>query len=270
MNLVKRIIYRAFQNRGYEIIRRKGRIIVVPNFPDDAFFERNRFIFDYLLDNQLLFLIEKLEINCVLDVGANIGQFAQKLRRSGYNGYLVSFEPVQETYKKLKETSGKDPKWHVYPYALGSKDSTAEINITASSVLSSFYHPNAHCDEFGATEAAKIIRKETVDIRRLDSVIEEVSGHIDDARFFLKMDTQGHDLDVFNGAGECLDRIFGLQSELAVIPIYEDIKRMNDIIIEYESHGYEVAGFFPVNWDKKTLRVIEFDCVMVKSGLRNP
>lgn len=263
--LVKNLTHKIFHNLGYEIIRRNDNYIVLPHLRD--LFEKHRMLYEYLLDNQLLHLIKQLGINCVLDVGANVGQFAQKIRRAGYGEYIISFEPVQETYAKLAEISANDPKWYTYPYALGSENSTNEINITSSAAFCSFYEPNDHCDEFGAKNATEIIGKECVTVRRLDSIIEQASSHVDDPRFFLKMDTQGHDIEVFKGVGKYMDQVLGLQSELAVIPIYQKITRMNHIISEYESHGYEIVGLFPVNWDKKTSRVIEFDCVMTKTGI---
>ena len=49
------------------------------------------------------------DINLVLDVGANIGEFVQKIRRLGYRGLVVSFEPNPEAFAQLTRRWGSDP-----------------------------------------------------------------------------------------------------------------------------------------------------------------
>ena len=50
-------------------------------------------------------LLKILDINCVLDVGANRGQFAHELRAIGYGGDIISFEPVNREFEVLDRKS---------------------------------------------------------------------------------------------------------------------------------------------------------------------
>ncbi|MGO9527578.1 MAG: FkbM family methyltransferase [Verrucomicrobiia bacterium] len=97
--------------------------------------------------------------------------------------------------------------------------------------------------------------------RRLDDVLDEVAPDCHRKRIFLKMDTQGYDLKVFKGLGNKLDHIVAIQSEVSLIPIYENMPHRTDSISLYERAGFGVAGLFPVTLD--ACRVIEHDCLMV-------
>ena len=58
--------------------------------------------------------IKKFQIDCFWDVGANIGQTGELIRKHGYTGNILSFEPQEEAYKKLLKNSFNDPKWKIY------------------------------------------------------------------------------------------------------------------------------------------------------------
>ena len=58
---------------------------------------------------QLLKALNRFDVDLVLDVGANVGQFASELRLVGYKGSFVSFEPLSVAHKTLSEVAGRDP-----------------------------------------------------------------------------------------------------------------------------------------------------------------
>jgi FkbM family methyltransferase len=202
--------------------------------------------------------IERSGIDLVIDAGANEGQFARRLR-SFYGGEILSFEPVTFAFDKLAKAASTDPDWHVYKLALGSEDSTQTINVSDRTLFSSLLNVNDYCvQRFG--ESVKGERKEVIRIRRLDQLLEEIVPDIGNRRVFLKMDTQGYDLEVFKGLGDCLARVIGLQSEVSLISIYEGMPHWTDSISLYEQAGFGVVGMFPVNRDSGL--VIEYDCLL--------
>lgn len=215
----------------------------------------------YLGDLHLSWVLEELGIDCVLDVGANTGQFARRLRRHGYTGRIVSFEPLPHLVEELREAAAEDPDWHVFGCALGDEETTAEINVVPGKMSSML-----DASEFGRQWKPRLgaARVETVDVRRLDSVYDECIAGLANPRVFLKMDTQGYDLATMHGAGRRLDEIVGLQSELACVPIYEGMRRLPEQLAAYEAEGFEISGMSPVTRHRETLRVIEFDVVMVR------
>ena len=80
-------------------------------------------------ERHVAWLLRELEVNVVLDVGANLGQYAQSLRANGYTGRIVSFEPVPHIAEELEKSAAEDPDWQVLRYALGERDETAEIHV---------------------------------------------------------------------------------------------------------------------------------------------
>src|SRR5512134_826462 len=88
-------------------------------------------------------LFDMLGIDCVLDVGANIGQFHEFLRlHVGYTGCVVSFEPVREMVERLRDAARADAAWTVHPIALGERDGSAEIAVMVERTLSSMLPRN--------------------------------------------------------------------------------------------------------------------------------
>ncbi len=215
----------------------------------------------YLAQQQVRWLLRETGVDLVLDVGANVGQFALGLRASGYTGRIVSFEPVRAAYDELARAAERDPDWEVRPYALADVDGTASINTrpgTMSSLLPS--------SDFGRTWSSELREQsvETIELRRLDSVYDELTDARATVRPFLKLDTQGSDLRVFAGAGAVLDQVVAMQSEVSCVPIYEGMPRLPEQLKQYEAAGFETVGIFVVSRDRPTMRAIEFDIVMVR------
>src|SRR3954451_2683307 len=77
-------------------------------------------------------LLATLQITSVLDVGANVGVYGEALRRHGYRGRLVSFEPLSQAFAQLAAKAAADPAWEVRRLALGEENGDAVIHIAAS------------------------------------------------------------------------------------------------------------------------------------------
>lgn len=213
-------------------------------------------------------LFERLKVNCVLDVGANIGQFHEYLRLFlGYQGRVVSFEPIGELYETISSLAAGDSRWTTRRVALGEANATAMINVFSERTLSSILERDEKSlrsmgyDKY--LRETELARKEAVPLQRLDAVFEEVVGD-PHARVFLKSDTQGYDLNVIRGAAGCLDRIAGLQVEVSIRRVYKGAPAYFEVLEELTGHGFEITGMFPVQRDAQ-LRVVNFDCVMINS-----
>jgi FkbM family methyltransferase len=213
-------------------------------------------------------VLQRLDINCVLDVGANEGQFGIALRDIGYKGWILSFEPVSETFRLLQRAAQDDASWRVFPYALGALTENRAINVVDHNVLSSFLTPRP--DSLERFPRNRVERTETVAIRRLDDVIEECTAGIESPRIYLKMDTRGFDLEVMKGAESTLRKVLALQTEVSFKNIYEGMPGFMDSIREFQAREFEVVGFLPVTSDTDQLRAIEMDCVMTRRAVPQP
>jgi FkbM family methyltransferase len=221
------------------------------------------------LSHHLRLLLSRLEIDCVLDVGAHEGEFARSLRDLGYSGTIVSFEPVKETYARLSAAFADDPNWRGRNVALGSENGMRAMNIYRGSMFNSFLGPS----DFGRgrfEDLARPVRSETVAVQRLEDVIREQRECRPNCRLFLKMDTQGWDLPVLEGAGPELDKIVALQTEVSVKPIYDDMTGFAETITRLGELGFELTGVFPVARDTDELRLIEIDCVLMRTAGSHP
>jgi FkbM family methyltransferase len=224
-------------------------------------------VFEDLQRVQLPALFEMYGVDCVIDVGAHEGEYAERLRAGGYEGEIVSFEPVPRAFAELERKAAADDEWSAHPFALGREDGSTTMNVvpgTLSSILPA--------TKFGAGRYPRLQEPEEieVEVRRLDDVIRQILGDLDGRRPFLKLDTQGYDLDVFAGAGDAIEKFVGMQSELALMEIYKGMPRMPEALAEYEAAGFEIAAMYPVSRQTKTARVLEFDCVMVRGSVLKP
>jgi len=211
----------------------------------------------------LLRLLRLLNINCVIDVGANTGGYGDFLRELGYKGWIISFEPVESTYNKLSRHAAGDPKWSVHRIAAGAEDKLMTMNVTRSSVFSSFLTPDEFCKKQFPGDAT-IEHREVVQMRRLDGMFSDVVSHIPDPRVYLKLDTQGWDLQALEGASGILDSVAGLQSEISVQQIYDGMPAYTESLTAMERMGFELVDLVPVA-RKRNLAVIEFDAILTRS-----
>ncbi|MDQ7049802.1 MAG: FkbM family methyltransferase [Enterobacterales bacterium] len=239
MNLLRLVA----QSMGYELV------------------SRNK---DTSLNFHLLNLIQLNKIDVVLDIGANLGQFAQSLRGSGFKGEIHSFEPIKAVFEQLQHAAKDDALWHVHNHAMGSEIGLGKINVTQASDLSSILEPN----QYGSKrfKKNKISHTETIQISTVDNFLINDLVNGTNKKVFLKTDTQGYDLEVIKGAKQSIKQIRCLLSEISLIPIYAGMPHYIESLQVYESLGFIVTGFYPITREKSDLSVIEMDCVMINKS----
>jgi FkbM family methyltransferase len=212
----------------------------------------------------LLTVFDRLQINCVLDVGAHVGQYGRFLRNIGYHGHIVSFEPILANFTRLEQRCRADAKWTPRHLALGDRDGVLPINVAQVTQFSSFLSPNRYSlERFGGF--SEVVRVEPVEMTRLEGIFDACTAALGEARVFLKLDTQGYDLKILEGAGSCLNRVLALQSELSLKPIYEGMTGYTAALSSLSRMGFDVTGMFPVLRDEQ-MRIVELDTVLVRSG----
>jgi FkbM family methyltransferase len=212
------------------------------------------------LRDHLQAVFSKLGINCVLDVGAHHGAFVEIVRDAGFDGFVASFEPVEESFAHLAAASERDPAWQVHRLALGRESGSAAMNVARDARFSSFRRGSQYAGEFFRESLPE--DRQDVQVARLDAIFDEVVP-LAEPRAFLKLDTQGWDLDVLEGATACLHSIWAIQCEVAVKPLYADAPTYLDALPRMTELGFELSGIFPVARDAE-LRIVELDCVLVR------
>ena len=238
---MKNFLRKLVNNAGFDLVRQ----------------ENNHGLFDIHLNN----VFRKYSIDCVIDVGANSGQYGSFLRGLGFYGWIVSFEPVKSVFDKLVENAKGDDKWICYNFALGDKAEKKIINVFDSTVFSSFLDANDYSK--GIWKSLERVIPEEVDVVKLDDLFSEISDRTDCQHYFLKLDTQGYDLKVFRGGIKSLDKVDAIQTELSLIHVYKEMMSPYEVLKEYNNNNYYISGMYPINRDE-SLAVIEYDCVLVK------
>jgi hypothetical protein len=143
------------------------------------------------------------------------------------------------------------------PIALGSAHETKPFYVHKESSLSSFLMP---------LEQSEVTAITNVEVQRLDALLDSLIAEVPDPRILLKMDTQGWDVQVVQGAGETLDRMVALLSELSIQPLYEGMTPYYEALASYASRGFLLYDVTPINRTGNGT-VIECDCLMIRAGV---
>ena len=205
-------------------------------------------------------LLRSLGITLVLDVGANVGGYAAQLRRLGYRSRIVSFEPLGDAFAALEGAAAGDPRWECRRQALGSSDCTAEINVAANAVSSSFLEINDRA--LRSAPQAKYVGTERVHVARLDPIWPELVRGGD--RVWLKLDVQGFELEVLKGAEASLPSVACVQAELSFVPLYDCSPRFLELVKHLDARGFRLAGLEEGHDDVRTGEMLQADGIFVR------
>ena len=199
------------------------------------------------------------DISLVLDVGANVGGYGLSLRRHGYAGRIVSFEPLSDAFATLSGHTRSDPRWTGFHCALGSETGTAEINVAGNSVSSSFLPMLDNHVELAPQSI--YIGKEQVEIRRLDRAL---IGDVANERIFLKLDVQGYETTVLSGAADILPSVAGIEIELSLTPLYAGHPSFRQTIDLLDDQGFTLVSTERGLTDPKTGQILQIDGIFLR------
>lgn len=211
-------------------------------------------------------LLREFAFDFAFDVGANAGQYAAKLRNDvGYAGRILSIEPIPELIAQLQTAFANDRNWSHMACALDRTEGTAEFNVMEGSQFSSLLAATAEFENSfkGKTRISKRIQ---VPVRRFDAVLREAQQQYGFRKPFLKLDTQGTELRILEGATEVLPQIAAIQLEISFATIYDDAPDFHRIFDFMGDSGYEISGLFPNNYGHFP-RLLEMDAVFVRREL---
>jgi FkbM family methyltransferase len=193
----------------------------------------------------------------VVDVGANSGQYGSKLRREGYRGRIVSFEPMASAFALLEEKADADPAWTCVRVAVGAAPGEATLHVTANSASSSLLSMGD--ETIGAEPATAVVADETVKVEPLDELVHDLL--IGDDRVFLKVDVQGYEREVLEGAEETIRRAQAMQVELALVQLYEGQALIHELLGYLYDRGFDLVDLSPGFKDRRTGQLLETDAL---------
>jgi FkbM family methyltransferase len=201
-------------------------------------------------------LLQSLRIDVVLDVGANVGQYAQELRRDlGFAGQIHSFEPLAAAFQVLQDQAARDPSWSVFNFGLGDVSGSASINVAGDSESSSLLDMLPRHVE--AAPRSRFVGTEVIEIKTLDAVFDELRSPGE--RVYLKIDTQGFENRVLLGAERCLAEVAAVQVEMSLTPLYVGEPNFVEMCKLLVDTGYTLVGLEPGFADFRTGQLLQAD-----------
>jgi FkbM family methyltransferase len=230
----------ALRQAGFDLVRSLG--------PDDLLRRR-------------IDLLRRHGINVLFDVGANTGQYGSTMRALGYEGRIISFEPSSEAFRVLADTTRGDPSWTALNCALGEREGEVALHVSANSQSSSVL-PMLPSHVAAAPDSV-FVAEETVECTTLGSQIKRHVNGAED-RLFVKVDTQGSELQVLAGAEEQLGLAVGLQLELSLIQLYEGQPVIEELISAVRALGYIPVAVEPDFFDPHTGRLLQADGIFFR------
>lgn len=256
--------------RAWQTIQARWKRAVIDRLLFDSILKRfmsnNDNLFAIWEQNHLRRLLRDLAVDCVFDVGANCGQYAQMLRhKAGFQGLIISFEPIPSLAAELRELASSDPNWVVEESALGRHDGRHSFQVMRESEFSSLSIPvQGGVSMVG--ENITISEKLEVSVSTLARAYDRLKLLHGFQRPFLKLDTQGLDVAIVSESPQCLRNFLGLQTELAIKALYQDSVDYREALRVYEGLGYVLSALVPNNAGHYPL-LLECDGILIRDDL---
>ncbi len=204
-------------------------------------------------------ILEHHAIDFALDVGANRGQYGQRLRENGYRRRILSLEPSSESFAELQRIAGSSPPWDCLPLALDRRSGSGVLHLASNSVSSSLLEMSPAME---AVPGARYIGQESVEVQTLDQVGE---AHIPrSAALLVKLDVQGSEQAVLDSGPKLLDRTRLIEIELAWSQLYVGQAKALELLNQLSSMGFDLVSTTPNTLHPQSGEVLEYDALLAR------
>ena len=208
-------------------------------------------------------LLRLYRVETIFDVGANIGASGRYFRNLGFKGKIVSYEPVAQYYKLLTHEAAGDSLWTCENVALAEVESEQEINVSGGfGTASSFLKKTGQTWE--SARELEYVGRELVRVTTIDRAALEHYPQGD--RLFLKLDVQGYERKVLEGASQTMPRIIGVRIELSVSQCYEQEPSMSEMMTYLYDLGFRLCAIDEAWSNPQTREVYQLDAVFFRVG----
>ncbi len=223
--------------------------------------KRTKYLYDPI--QNLIKSINHFKVRSVVDVGANKGQFVNKLQKNGFKGKILSFEPLYNEYLYIKKLSNKNYNWEVEERcALGKKNSKKKFYISGNSESSSLLKILPRHTDIRPT--SKTIGTQEVNVKKLDYFKDKISKF--EKNLLLKIDSQGSEIDVLVGANKIIKNFKCIFVEVSLVTLYKNQKLWLDIIKYLKKLNFEVWSVDQLLKNNKTGQTYQLDIFFYKKS----
>ena len=207
-------------------------------------------------------LMQKYGVNCIFDVGANEGQFAQRAHASGFSGRILSYEPNPDVFAVLKARAEHNTQWQAFQNAVGSEPGTLTFNIAEESQMSSLLQPDVN-----SVQSVSYTKQISVEVTTIDREFERLLTGKEVV--LLKSDTQGYEKSVMEGAVKSLPRCRFLLLELSFTPTYDGEMTYEEMVAYLKERHFEPSILTSIFWDEKTDVLAHVDALFINTQIKS-
>lgn len=193
------------------------------------------------LKYDIQYKLPKIKINTIFDVGANVGQTALQFSEDFPAAKIYSFEPISGTFKKLQANTKNNPAVVCNNIAFGDKSGEMKVSIfgeDTDSGLNSLISSNMNLN---ADSSIEMIKVDTIDEFMAANVIQEID--------LLKIDTEGFEINVLNGAANALknNKIKLIYLEIGMDDkVNKRHQNLVDIQLYFKEKNYVFVGLYDI------------------------
>lgn len=210
-------------------------------------------------DVQTQTFLKHFNIKSVLDIGANEGQFAERLIDLGFKGMLYSFEPIGSIYKLLSAKASSSSQWKTFQSGVGKETGELMLNVSENFASSSLLNVNEASTSVDPT--TRTTHREKISITTID---EFLGSHPEIQKdILLKLDVQGFELEALKGGVNSLELFKAVQVELSFTPVYQGGPLYLEVISFLQNHNFELFSLSPAFVDKHTGRMLQADGLFI-------
>jgi FkbM family methyltransferase len=172
----------------------------------------------------------------LIDIGAE-GGLEPRWRDINEFLHYTGVEPDNRSSKVLVKSGTPFRSFRIIPFALWSTSKELQLNLCRQPSASSVFEPNKDfLNRFPRVERFDVEKVIQIQAKKLNEILE---GNVD----FLKIDTQGAELEIIKGAVDNLKNAIGLEVEVQFHKIYVGEPLFQDVSSYLESHNFEFIDF---------------------------
>lgn len=206
--------------------------------------------------------IRELDINTVLDVGANVGDFAKLAREVFPKAAIYSFEPLPDCFAQLRSALPGDTNFFPLETGIGRREETLDFYRSFHSPSSSFLKMEEfHKEAFPETKEGQAAEPLKVSARTLDSLLvgKELKPNI-----LVKIDVQGFELEAIAGATGTLNAAKIAILEMSFARLYDGQPMFHEVYEKMYSLGFRFHGSLAQMLHPVTGEVVQTDAIFVR------
>ena len=182
--------------------------------------------------------LARLNVDVVLDVGANRGQFALISRVLWPEAKIVSFEPLPLPASVCALVLAGDRRFTLVRSAVGAIKESATFNVTKEDDSSSFLAIGENHKTIYKSSVVERIEVQLAPLTDLVTIDESATNVL------LKIDVQGYELNVLKGCQNILEKISYIYVELSFIRLYEDQPLAQEVIAYLFDQRFDLLGVY--------------------------